>query len=1106
MLYRLNQLLSKQNLLIAKTLVVLSVGFFLSFQAIAQQPEATKRVELSFVKTSSEQSSDSLYFNVLKIQNLTAENLELNLELQLPDALLSMTAVPARLALKPNGRSNIAFRLAVSKNAVSSKEYILIARAKNNSGEILAQSTASVLIKIHRSWELLSPVAELNVIAGNEGISTFSVPLRNNGNVTEKVSLQLVPPEGFVIRSGKRTVDQVSVDLSAGKDTSLIFSLSQKGKEKLKRTQDQLQITARNSLGEFRKTIRINSYSSRYEYVQEKISLDNFIEISHQVNLPNAQNREAVQARGKIPFAKEGREIQYSFMNYDLTNQADFWERSYYNLNYMTKKINVGVGQSYSSLGVDLYNTHGVFGDFKVDLNKTNQLLFYSSFGLKGDINSGAAGYQYKKDNFTIQASSGYSTNEMYKQNIGSGTFLSQIPLGKQQSLGINLRGVRRENLGDSVYYTEGLQGNFSYRLKLGNKFNFQARNLFNTPSFNRTNQSLFQLDVTSSFSLGKQKELSFAFDNNQRVYNAGQKLKQMGTENKVDDYNYVMYYKWSPSSKTSLKVGPWYKRLLFEEPTLSTQTDAYNLYVEAKKDGRPGYSASLIAGYRQKIKTFPFANGLATVKKDYGNVHFTGGLNGTFWGLNVQYDYGPPQMLSNIRDMDYWLVRISPRLQGDFFNEKLLCQVNLDYTADWGRNYKYVNFRTSIEAILKNNWRLSFDGYVSTFGKLSLSTLDKDLRLDMRFSLRKDFNWGKKKSKTKHYNFDTFFFQDDNKNGIYDPNEKGISNGFLKMASEKVSSDEKSVSLSPVISDKSGKVSYANIPQGDYQMDISRMVNEDGYFNFNSSKQLVRLKKDTVCYIPFVKAYMISGNLMIKLATITSGKITSAKNIKITATDSRGQQYSALTDMSGHYILPVAGKEIYTVSINNPYGANVEVKDNDTKVEFTEKDEAVVNFEFVEKARKVRMKSASGSASLQEKENRGNASQTEQEKVLSERNASLVPTEASKQMPSVTKEEVQKKSPQISENTSSENNVSEEENFRKGKNDNPIYWIYKRISPDGKTSRSYWVVSVFRSMENTNKELRQLEQKNVSAKWMYNEVNKLYYVYIKEASKLVSE
>lgn len=1043
---------------------------------------------------------------MLKVQNLTAENLELNLELQLPDALLSMTAVPAHLALKPNGRSNIAFRLAVSKNAVSSKEYILIARVKSNSREILAQSTAAVKIKIHRSWELLSSVPELNVIAGNESISTFSVPLRNNGNVSEKVNLQLVPPEGFVIRSGKRTVDQVSVDLSAGKDTSLIFIMSQKGKEKLKRTQDQLQITARNSLGEFRKTILVNSYSSRYEYVQEKISLDNFIEASHQVNLPNTQNREAVQARGKIPFAKEGREIQYSFMNYDLTNRSSFWERSYYNLNYSSKKINVGVGQSYSSLGVDLYNTHGVFGDFKVDLNTTNQLLFYSSFGLKGDINSGAAGYQYKKDDFTIQASSGYSTNEMYKQNIGSGTFLSQIPLGKKQSLGINLRGVRRENLGDSVYFTNGLQGNFLYRLKLGKRFDFQARNLFNTPDFNRTNQKLFEVNTTSSYRFEQNRELCFTFENNQRVYNAGQKLKQMGTENKVDDYNFVMYYKWSPSSKTSVKAGPWYKRLMFKEKALDTQTNAYNLYVEAKKDGQPGYSASLIAGYRQKIKTFPFADGLATVKKDYGNVHFTGGLNGTFWGLNVQYDYGPPQMLSNIRDMDYWLIRISPRLQGDFFNEKLLCQVNLDYTADWGRNYKYVNFRTSIEAVMKNNWRLSFDGYVSTFGKLSLSTLDKDLRLDLRFSLRKDFNWGKKKTKAKHYNFDTFFFQDDNKNGIYDPNEKGISSGFLKMASEKASSEGKSVSLSPVISDKSGKVSYANIPQGDYQMDISRMVNEDGYFNFNSSKQLVRLKKDTVCYIPFVKAYMISGTLTIKLATITSGKINSAKNIKITATDSQGQQYSALTDMSGRYVLPVAGKEVYTVTINNPYGANVEVKNNDTQVEFTEKEEAVVNFEFVEKARKVRMKSASGPVSIPEKENRENASQTDQRKVLWERNVATGPTEANKPAPSVPKKEGQKKSLQIAEKTDSENNISKEENFRKGKLDNPKCWIYRRISPDGKTSTSYWVVSVFRSMENTNKELRQLEQKNISAKWMYNEVNKLYYVYIKEASKLVSE
>lgn len=1104
MLHRPNQLNCKPNLLNVRILALLLVAFFLSFQATAQTAEPGNPVELSFVKTSSEQSSDSLYFNVLKIQNLTDEVQNLTLELQLPDVLLSMTAIPATLSLKPKGRSNIAFRLSVSKNAISNQNYSLVATVKNSSGEIMAQSTATVRIRIYRSWELLPPVAELNVIAGNDGLTTFGVLLRNNGNVPEKISLKLTATEGYLIKADKRTIEQLTVELKAASDTVLNFSLVHKGKGVPARSQDQIQVTAGNALGEFMQSIRVNSYSSRFEYVQEKINLDNFVEVSHQVNLPNAQNRESFQTRGKVPFAKEGREIQYSFMNYDLTNQNDFWERSYYNLNYASKKVNFGVGQSYSSLGVDLYNTQGVFGNYKLDLNQTNQLEFYSSIGIRGDINNGAVGYQYKKGDFTLQASSGYSTNEMYKQNIGSASFASQLPLGKSQALGINVRGVQRENLGDSVYFINGLQGNFSYRLKLGSKFNFQARNLFNTPSFNRTNQSLFQLDMTSSYSLGKQKELSFSFDNNQRVYNAGQKLKQMGTENKVVDYNYVMYYKWSPSSKTSFKVGPWYKRLMFEEKSLSTQTDAYNLYVEAKKDGRPGYSASLITGYRQKLKTFPFAEGMATVKKNYGNVHFTGGLNGTFWGLNVQYDYGPPQMLSNIRDMDYWLIRISPRLQGDFFHEKLLCQVNLDYTADWGRNYKYVNFRTSIEAVLKNNWRITFDGYVSTFGKLSLSTIDKDLRLDMRFSLRKDFNWGKKKAKTKNYNVDTFFFQDDNKNGVFDSNEHGINSGFLKMASEKVSSDEKSVSLSPVISDKSGKVSYANIPEGDYQVDISRMVNEDGYFNFNNSRQSLKINRDTVCYIPFVKAYMISGNLKLSLANISSGKISSAKNIKVTATDSKGQQYSALTDMSGHYVLPVAGKEIYTVSINNPYGANVEVKNNDTKVEFAGKDDVLVDFEFIEKARKVRMKSAPAIFENKEIEKFKKVNKQVSDQLHQDEKAN---TETSLSGNLIEEEFNNKKIVEAKQHSSGAGdgeNLSKKDTIKNGKIDEPESWIYSRISQDGKTKINYSVVGVFRNLENTNKEMEHLKQKNIAAKWIFSESTKLYYVYINEVAKRV--
>ena len=1093
------------NHILIRILMFLMVGFIFSFQAVGQESENKKILEISFVKTDSEQSSDSLYFNVLRIHNLTTERLELVLDVRFPEVLQCMTAIPTHITLQPNGKNNLAFRVSVTKNAVASKNYQLVATLKNKAGNQLAQAEAQVKVKPKRSWELLSPVTEINVISTTESTTAFSVTLRNNGNMQEKIDLLFTPPEGYQIKNSKRSVDQVSVDLPAARDTVLTFNLYRKGKEKLTRTEDRLEILARNSLCEFRKSIRVNTYSSHFEYVREKINLDNFFEISHQVNLPNAQNREAFQAQGKIPLTKEGREIQYSFMNYDLTNRQSFWERSYYNLNYSGKMAKYGIGQSYSGLGVDLYNMQGVFGNLKVDLNKTNQLEFYSSVGLNGDINCGAAGYQFKKGDFSLQTSSGYSTNNYYKQNIGSVSFLSQIPLGKAQTLGLNMRAVTRENLGDSVYYTSGLQGNFSYRLKLGSRFNFQVRNLFNTPSFNRTNQSQFDLDLTSCYTMKNNKgEWCFSFNENQRVYNAGQKLKQMGAESSVDDNNVVLYLKKKLFPKMSIKIGPLYKRLSFDEKLQTSVTNSYNLYLEAKKEGPLNYTASLITGIRLKTKTFPFGDGTASMNKKLGNVHFTGALNGSFWGLNVQYDYGPPQMLSNMRDMDYWLLRISPQLRGDFFHEKLLCQVNLDYTSDWGRKYKYINFRTTMETILKNNWRISLDSYISTFGKLCFNTLGQDLRLDFRLSLRKDFNWGKKKEKIKYNNLSTYFFQDNNKNGVFDPGEQGIANGFLKMSQEKSSAEQKYIYLSSVISDKTGKVSYANIPQGEYQMDISRMQNEDGYFNFNNSKQVIKLQKDTICYIPFVKAYLISGILKVTLANITSGKINSIKNIRITATDSKGQQYNALTNDAGRYILPVAGKEIYTVSINNPYTGNVEVKNNNTKIEFTDKDEAIVDFEFIERARKVKMKSASGATNFKENEKVREVIPSTVDQSLPDKKINPGSNQSDHPIPSESKPTKKDDFDLIPD--AKDTGTLDSLSLNKEKNMNERYWIYTQISPDGNSQTCYWVVGAFRNMESTNLHLQYLRQKNIFAKWLYYEAYGLYYVYVKKTTNMVSK
>ncbi|WP_372642556.1 hypothetical protein [Ancylomarina sp.] len=1032
-----------------------------AFGASAQEPDLSKKVNMNFIKRESLQNSDSLYFNVLKVQNLTKDTLRFKLKISLPEELSMMSRIPKSIVLKPGSKKNIPFRLSISNAALSQYDYQILAQLSNEAKEEFDPAITEVRIKEKRNWEMLNPAKELNITSGVLNESYFSLEFRNNGNINEEVSLIIEAPQGYKVKIAGRNAEDYEFVLIAGQGTSLNFVLIRKKNQQALKNQDKIEIKAYNSFRVFRKNIEINAFSSHFEFIKKKIKRNNFIEYSHRTSSSKSKPTQSILTRGFIPFKNKEKKIDYSFMNYNIGEKEDFLKKSNYNLSYSSPKLIVGLGQSSSALGVDLYNPRSAYLNKKFELNTNNKIEFYTSQGVDESISCFGLGYEYKKDKFSIKTSAGYTHNELLQQNVKSIRLQSALPLGEKQRIFITLRGSEREHLFLDTDMSQGLQGNFSYNLNLSKRLNFHLESTFNTPEFYRTRQSVAKYGAKLNYGLPKLKStLSLEYLRNNKTYISGGFDVSSSSEKSLDNNEYKIFLNLKSSRKVKMRLGAMMDEVNFEDTNKDKQfTQSYNLLVDMRKIGDFQCFGSLIAGYR--LKEYDFVNNNPDLEDGgMANIHFDGGLNYQSSGLSVQYDYGPSLSRSSFSSVDYWMLRVSPYFRKEFFNKKLLVQFYADYTRDWGMQRTYMNVRPQVNILFKHNWLFKIEGNLSVNGKKELKFDDDNFRQDIRFSIRKDFNFSRKKDKRKKYgDVDVFFFKDDNKNDVFDKGEKGISNGFLQMSPVANDSISEKYNLSPLLSGDDGKVTYSNIPQGDYDLDIQRMVNVDGYFNFKSSKQNIQLKNDTICYIPFVKAYRIFGKLELKKAGIGSKKINKIKGIRVSAVDSKGREYSSLTDRTGQFMLPVAGKDTYDVSINNPYGRLIKVNGNNTKVNFANNDKEEVNFQFLEKRRRVKMKKASSS----------------------------LPTET-------------KMEPELKKNIG----IKKKVNTEKSKNSELDYWIFTKKSETGNFNDKYWVVGAYSNKTNAQKRVDQINQ--AGAKWIFVSDKNLYYVFINKTSQAISK
>jgi outer membrane protein OmpA-like peptidoglycan-associated protein len=111
---------------------------------------------------------------------------------------------------------------------------------------------------------------------------------------------------------------------------------------------------------------------------------------------------------------------------------------------------------------------------------------------------------------------------------------------------------------------------------------------------------------------------------------------------------------------------------------------------------------------------------------------------------------------------------------------------------------------------------------------------------------------------------------------------------------------------------------------------------------------------KNETLYIPFFENNKIFGRALLNRSKLSNLGSIDVSNIKVTAEDSYGKKYSALTDAAGNFSIYVPSVDKYKVNINNIFFENFELEQNNYEVQLNGYRQFEVNFIFNEKKRKI--------------------------------------------------------------------------------------------------------------------------------------------------------
>ncbi len=913
---------------------------------------------------------EATFFNVVVIKNMGQVTEEIIPVINLPVGWSLIIAETRSYTLEPGDSIILPVRAAPSKGVEGEIGYSVIASVNDRQGQTLANAYS--FVKIPRRSDLrIRPLTRVSLFDQITNEAEFSFLISNKGNVSEMVFIVLESSDNISIPNEKENLFSKDLMIKARSDTVITMKARKMDDNTIRNGNFfRVDMKATTQETDFQTSFWFDQLTSNYSFKVPDSEKMLILELAIQ-NLLSTQRSYLVGGFRGILLFPEKKSLTYNFYKYGT--DPNLMKYSRIRLEYNTPNFTAGLGDIY---GFPLRNGFGkgafisirypenikttvLVGEnpfrpitnFGIIIDETAtdfRLIPRYSFTQNRFLNSRAQTFGLGTTlNITnqhrIRANLGFSLvdyNDVNTAELGYGLTLDYSGLFKKFSIRM------REQLGTSKFY-----GNYAGRHEFTARINY--RNTETTSFDFMVTDRNYQPVIESS--LGTIAE---RFQETSDV-----KLIMR----KIIDRNFNIY------------GGPVYQRkstnsfFLYDDINpFSSQSAKLNLGVRIRDGLGTTFNPAATFGYTFITNYSVPDENLPSIVMDNPNKrpfssHLSINLRRKYWGLYLNYFYGPYSVNQEITQFYYNIttnsIRLMPYFERFIYKDQIKLSSKVSFLHDFSFKTTRLILNNQLDFYLRNDYTLSILNTNSQQITTDILTEDNYTYSNNYFELRikKEFNWNQ--PRVKYYDLKVNLFKDMNGNLNRDANEPGVKDVIVSITSidpilySQYGADYEvagSMVASRLLTNNFGEIVYENLARGIYKIELQNIGSDQAKYFPDQNEIIISHEEDQTVFVPYLERNKIFGKVILNRSRLSTLGRIEISNIKITATDSKGRQVSTLTDTEGNFEMYVPSVDSYIININNIFRDHFTLRQNDFKANLNGFKQFEVNFVFDELRRQI--------------------------------------------------------------------------------------------------------------------------------------------------------
>ncbi len=318
-------------------------------------------------------------FNILRIYNYSDSSIFVKPVLNVPNKFAVFSNSFVDKVIEPGDTVSLPFSIRIPSEATATIDHNIIFQGFSKQNKLIVEDTFFIQAQPFHKWDVTIP-DKRNFFYPGRNKADFEVILKNEGNVSEQINLEIRPDKKLTVETRGRPELFHNLTLPANSDTTLHFTASYSYDKKRVFDISKVQVIATGEEIQLYNGIIIEKYTDTYAPLKINKNLSHSIELGLRTFKHNNEILPFVNANGVSKF-KNDASFRYSFTYYDLTETENIIGNSYYQFLYNRKQLNVGIGAFSSPLGRNLYSRNCLMFSNEIELTKTSKMKGYGSVG-----------------------------------------------------------------------------------------------------------------------------------------------------------------------------------------------------------------------------------------------------------------------------------------------------------------------------------------------------------------------------------------------------------------------------------------------------------------------------------------------------------------------------------------------------------------------------------------------------------------------------------------------------------------------------------------------------------------------------------------------------